>query len=107
MIIFFIFSSFHSRCEKLTVQLTQQDKQRQEDVYQMTTSLREKEALGKADVRRVEEKMKNLFDEFIKSARTSEGKLRQEFESKVLDMERVRMNQIPSRRNFKEYMQIV
>ena len=51
--------------------------------------MREKEALNKADVRRVEEKMKNLFEEFSKNTRVSEGKLRQEFDNKLLDVERV------------------
>ena len=51
--------------------------------------MREKEALNKADVRRVEEKMKNLFEEFSKNTRVSEGKVRQEFDNKLLDVERV------------------
>ena len=58
-------------------------------MYNMATLTREKEALAKADVRRLQEKVRDIFDEFNKNISGKDGKLRSDLEGRVLELERV------------------
>ena len=69
--------------------MQQNQKQRQEEVYRINTLIREKEALAKSDVRKLQEKFKVLLDEFSKNIVQNDGKQRQNLENKISDLERV------------------
>lgn len=77
------------RIETLKMQVHQYDKQRQEDLYNMSTLSREKEALAKADIRRLQEKFKDIFEEFHRSMAGKDGKLRSDIQGRVAELERV------------------
>ncbi|XP_057310394.1 protein PFC0760c-like isoform X2 [Hydractinia symbiolongicarpus] len=74
--------------ETLKMQVHQYDKQRQEDLYNMSTLSREKEALAKADIRRLQEKFKDIFEEFHRSVSGKDGKLRSDIQGRVAELER-------------------
>lgn len=74
--------------ETLKMQVHQYDKQRQEDLYNMSTLSREKEALAKADIRRLQEKFKDIFEEFHRSMAGKDGKLRSDIQGRVAELER-------------------
>ena len=51
--------------------------------------IREKEALAKTDTRRLQEKVKDLFEEFNKQVGQRELKMKQDFDNRMADADKV------------------
>ena len=73
----------------MRLQLSQTEKQRQDDLYSISTLIREKEALAKTDTRRLQEKVKDLFEEFNKQVGQRELKMKQDFDNRMADADKV------------------
>ena len=82
-------SLYHFSVEKVRLQLSQTEKQRQDDLYSISTLIREKEALAKTDTRRLQEKVKDLFEEFNKQVGQRELKMKQDFDNRMADADKV------------------
>lgn len=81
--------TFLLRLETVKLRSTQTEKQQQDDVYQLNTLIREKEALAKADVRKLQESFRDVFEEFSKSLTQRDSKTRHEIDGKIEYLERV------------------
>ena len=75
--------------ETVKLKGSQIEKQNQDDVYQLNTLIREKEALAKADVRKLQESFRDVFEEFSKSLTQRDSKSRHEIDNKIELLERV------------------
>ena len=82
-------SLYHFSVETVRLQLSQTEKQRQDDLYSISTLIREKEALAKTDTRRLQEKVKDLFEEFNKQVGQRELKMKQDFDNRMADADKV------------------
>ena len=82
-------SLYHFSVETVRLQLSQTEKQRQDDLYSLSTLIREKEALAKTDTRRLQEKVKDLFEEFNKQVGQRELKMKQDFDNRIADADKV------------------
>ena len=82
-------SLYHFSVETVRLQLSQIEKQRQDDLYSLSTLIREKEALAKTDTRRLQEKVKDLFEEFNKQVGQRELKMKQDFDNRIADADKV------------------
>ena len=82
-------SLYHFSFETVRLQLSQTEKQRQDDLYSISTLIREKEALAKTDTRRLQEKVKDLFEEFNKQVGQRELKMKQDFDNRMADADKV------------------
>ena len=82
-------SFYHFSVETVRLQLSQTEKQRQDDLYSISTLIREKEALAKTDTRRLQEKVKDLFEEFNKQVGQRELKMKQDFDNRMADADKV------------------
>ena len=82
-------SLHHFSVETVRLQLSQTEKQRQDDLYSISTLIREKEALAKTDTRRLQEKVKDLFEEFNKQVGQRELKMKQDFDNRMADADKV------------------
>ena len=82
-------SLYHFSVETVRLQLSQTEKQRQDDLYSISTLIREKEALAKTDIRRLQEKVKDLFEEFNKQVGQRELKMKQDFDNRIADADKV------------------
>ena len=80
--------------ETLKLKGTQTEKQQQDDNYKLNSLIREKEALAKADIRKLQESFRDVFEEFSKSLSQKDSSTRQDIEGKIHFLEKVWLSPI-------------
>jgi len=78
--------------ETLKLKGTQTEKQQQDDNYKLTSLVREKEALAKADVRKLQESFRDVFEEFSKNLSQKDSATRQDIDGKIHFLDKVRFS---------------
>eukprot|EP00111_Clytia_hemisphaerica_P016773 TCONS_00049746-protein len=81
-------TQLEGKVETIKLKGNQYEKQQQDDVYRINTLIREKEALAKADVRKLQESFRDVFEEFSRSLAQRDSKTRNDVDSRIEYLEK-------------------
>ncbi|XP_065659326.1 putative leucine-rich repeat-containing protein DDB_G0290503 isoform X3 [Hydra vulgaris] len=76
------------RFETTHLQMNHNEKSRNDDVYKLATLVREKEALSKSEVRSLQDKLKEMIEDYGKVQSHKDHQLRNEIEIKLAELDR-------------------